>query len=58
MCGASLQILTMQRAKTLKLKSFEFEGTKLSIRPTFTVFITVGLRLVLHIQICAGLLCM
>ena len=36
------QILTMQRAKALGLKTFEFEGTKLSLRPTFCVFITMN----------------
>jgi hypothetical protein len=32
----------MQRAKALGLKTFEFEGTKLSLRPTFCVFITMN----------------
>lgn len=32
----------MQRAKSAGLKSFEFEGTKLSLRPTFSVFITMN----------------
>ncbi len=32
----------MQRAKSAGLKVFEFEGTKLSLRPTFTVFITMN----------------
>lgn len=36
------QIQTMQRAKSAKLKSFEFEGTKLSLRDTFSVFITMN----------------
>jgi dynein heavy chain len=36
------QILTMQRAKAAGVKSFEFEGTKLSLRPTFSVFITMN----------------
>ena len=36
------QILTMQRAKAMGLKTFEFEGTKLSLRPTFCVFITMN----------------
>ena len=36
------QILTMQRAKAQGLKIFEFEGTKLSLRPTFCVFITMN----------------
>jgi dynein heavy chain len=29
------QILTMQRAKAAGVSSFEFEGTRLSLRPTF-----------------------
>lgn len=38
------QIHTMQQAKAAGLKIFEFEGTRLSLRPTFSVFITmVGL---------------
>ena len=32
----------MQRAKAAGVKSFEFEGTKLSLRPTFSVFITMN----------------
>ena len=32
----------MQRAKAMGLKTFEFEGTKLSLRPTFCVFITMN----------------
>ncbi|GFH11816.1 dynein heavy chain 7, axonemal, partial [Haematococcus lacustris] len=36
------QILTMQRAKSAGLKTFDFEGTKLSLRPTFSVFITMN----------------
>ncbi|GLI63290.1 hypothetical protein VaNZ11_006196 [Volvox africanus] len=36
------QILTMQRAKASGVSSFEFEGTKLSLRPTFSVFITMN----------------
>jgi dynein heavy chain, axonemal len=36
------QILTMQRAKSAGVSSFEFEGTKLSLRPTFSVFITMN----------------
>jgi dynein heavy chain len=36
------QILTMQRAKAQGLKVFEFEGTMLSLRPTFCVFITMN----------------
>ncbi|PNH07363.1 Dynein heavy chain 7, axonemal [Tetrabaena socialis] len=36
------QILTMQRAKAMGVSSFEFEGTKLSLRPTFSVFITMN----------------
>ncbi len=41
-CVAGAQILTMQRAKSAGLKIFEFEGTKLSLRPTFSVFITMN----------------
>ncbi len=36
------QILTMQRAKAAGVKTFEFEGTRLSLRPTFSVFITMN----------------
>jgi dynein heavy chain len=36
------QILTMQRAKSAGVKTFEFEGTRLSLRPTFSVFITMN----------------
>ena len=36
------QILTIQRAKSQKLKVFEFEGTKLSLRATCNVFITMN----------------
>eukprot|EP00955_Chlamydomonas_euryale_P059930 357545-Chlamydomonas_euryale.AAC.2 len=32
----------MQRAKAAGVKSFEFEGTRLSLRPTFSVFITMN----------------
>ena len=35
------QILTMQRAKSAGMKKYEFEGTLLSLRPTFAVFITM-----------------
>jgi hypothetical protein len=36
------QILTIQRAKAAHLKTFEFEGTKLSLRDTCSVFITMN----------------
>uniref|UniRef100_A0A383V949 AAA+ ATPase domain-containing protein n=1 Tax=Tetradesmus obliquus TaxID=3088 RepID=A0A383V949_TETOB len=36
------QIMTMQRAKAAGLKIFEFEGTRLALRPTFSVFITMN----------------
>ncbi|KAF6265404.1 dynein heavy chain 6 [Scenedesmus sp. NREL 46B-D3] len=36
------QIMTMQRAKAAGLKVFEFEGTRLALRPTFSVFITMN----------------
>ncbi|MEW5317509.1 MAG: hypothetical protein WDW38_008798 [Sanguina aurantia] len=36
------QILTMQRAKASGAKSFDFEGSRISIRPTFSVFITMN----------------
>lgn len=32
----------MQRAKSAKMKVFEFEGTKLNLRDTFSVFITMN----------------
>jgi dynein heavy chain, axonemal len=36
------QILTMQQAKSAGLKAFEFESTRLSLRPTFSIFITMN----------------
>ena len=36
------QILSLQRAKAAGVKSFEFEGTRLTLRPTFSVFITMN----------------
>ncbi|KAK3261161.1 hypothetical protein CYMTET_29916, partial [Cymbomonas tetramitiformis] len=36
------QILTIQRAKSANLKMFEFEGTKLQLRDTCSVFITMN----------------
>lgn len=36
------QILTMQRAKAAKLAVFDFEGSRISLRPTFSVFITMN----------------
>lgn len=36
------QILTIQRAKAAALKTFEFEGTRLTLRPTANCFITMN----------------
>lgn len=36
------QILTIQRAKAAHLKSFDFEGTKIVLKPTCSVFITMN----------------
>ncbi|KAA6419936.1 MAG: dynein heavy chain axonemal [Trebouxia sp. A1-2] len=36
------QILTIQRAKAAKVATFEFEGTRLSLRATCSVFITMN----------------
>ncbi|BBM97612.1 dynein axonemal heavy chain [Marchantia polymorpha subsp. ruderalis] len=36
------QILTIQRAKAAHLKQFDFEGTKISLKPTCSVFITMN----------------
>ncbi|KAL2653371.1 hypothetical protein R1flu_021499 [Riccia fluitans] len=36
------QILTIQRAKAARLKQFEFEGTKITLKPTCSVFITMN----------------
>ncbi|KAH6558347.1 hypothetical protein KP509_1Z068300 [Ceratopteris richardii] len=36
------QILTIQRAKAARLKTFEFEGVKLTLCPTCSVFITMN----------------
>ncbi|KAK9829119.1 hypothetical protein WJX72_004004 [[Myrmecia] bisecta] len=36
------QILTIQRARAAKLATFEFEGTRLSLRSTCSVFITMN----------------
>lgn len=36
------QILTIQRAKAAGLKSFEFEGVKLTLKMTCSVFITMN----------------
>ncbi|DBA79602.1 TPA: hypothetical protein ACH3X1_008288 [Trebouxia sp. C0004] len=36
------QILTIQRAKAAKVATFEFEGTRLSLRTTCSVFITMN----------------
>ena len=35
------QILTLQRAKAAGVKMFDFEGTRLGLRPTFSIFITM-----------------
>lgn len=36
------QILTIQRAKAVHLKTFEFEGVKLTLCPSCSVFITMN----------------
>ncbi|KAL3685151.1 hypothetical protein R1sor_003173 [Riccia sorocarpa] len=36
------QIMTIQRAKAAKVKQFEFEGTKITLKPTCSVFITMN----------------
>ncbi|CAM6109105.1 unnamed protein product [Calypogeia fissa] len=36
------QILTIQRAKAAMLKSFDFEGTRLTLKPSCSVFITMN----------------
>jgi dynein heavy chain, axonemal len=36
------QVLTLQRAKAAKLTRFDFEGTTLSLRPTFGIFVTMN----------------
>jgi hypothetical protein len=36
------QILTMQRAKAAGMWTFEFEGTRLSLRATLSTFITMN----------------
>ena len=36
------QVLTLQRAKAAALPTFTFEGTTLSLRPTFSIFITMN----------------
>lgn len=35
------QIFTMQQAKVARVKVFEFEGSRLSLRPSFSIFITM-----------------
>ncbi|KAL3678222.1 hypothetical protein R1sor_021178 [Riccia sorocarpa] len=36
------QILTIQRAKAAMLKAFEFEGTRITLKPSCSVFITMN----------------
>jgi dynein heavy chain, axonemal len=36
------QVLSLQQAKAAKLTRLEFEGTTLSLQPTFNVFITMN----------------
>jgi dynein heavy chain len=36
------QILTIQRAKAAMLKTFDFEGTRLTLKPSCSVFITMN----------------
>jgi dynein heavy chain len=36
------QILTIQRAKAANMKTFDFEGVKLTLNPTCNVFITMN----------------
>lgn len=40
------QILTLQRAKAAGVKQFDFEGTRLGLRPTFSIFITMVRKLI------------